>query len=221
MGAALGAALDAFDGQEPEEGRTIVLFSDGEDHGRKLGGDRKSSRQARVIVHSIAVGDPGTGHPVPSGRDTESLTYRGAPVLSRRSDSRFQDLSKATGGVVVPLGLASLDLGILYETRIARAEAQQRSARRSLERAERFPPFVLAALVFGWLVRLRSSVAVDGPACWSSRSRPPRWGREGEQVGSRGRFLGSTRVRIGAIPRSARRLRASDRARPGRGDRPL
>ncbi|MEJ7637059.1 MAG: VWA domain-containing protein [Singulisphaera sp.] len=149
LGAALGAALEAFDDQEHEEGRTIVLFSDGEDHGRNWEPNVIRLRQARVIVHSIAIGDREAGHPVPSGRDTEFLTYGGAPVLSRRSDHRFQDLAKATGGVVVPLGLATVDLGVLYDTRIARAERRQRAATRSLERAERYPLFVLAALVFG------------------------------------------------------------------------
>ena len=119
-------------------------------------------RQARVIVHSIAIGDREAGHPVPSGRDGEFLTYGGAPVLSRRSDRRLQDVSKATGGVVVPLGLATVDLGDLYDTRIARAEARQRAATRSLGRAERFPLFVLAALVFG----LAGSSPIGGRRGW-------------------------------------------------------
>lgn len=162
LGASLGAVLDAFDDQEPEEGRTIVLFSDGEDHGRNWEANVNPLRQARVIVHSIAIGDPLAGHPVPSGLDAGFLSYRGAPVLSRRSDSRFQDLSNDTGGVVVPLGLATVDLGILYETRIARAEARRRAATRSLERAERFPLFVLAALVFG----LAGSSPIFGRRGW-------------------------------------------------------
>ena len=149
LGPALAAALDAFDDQEHEEGRTIVLFSDGEDHGQDWEASMDRLRQARVVVHSIAIGDREEGHPVPSGRDAEFLTYGGAPVLSRRSDIRFQDLSKATGGVVVPLGLATVDLGALYESRIARAEGRRRAATRSLGRSERFPLFVLAALVFG------------------------------------------------------------------------
>ena len=162
LGAALVAALEAFDDQEHEEGRTIVLFSDGEDHGQNWEANVNRLRQARVIVHSIAIGDRETGHPVPSGRDGEFLTYGGAPVLSRRSDRRLQDVSKATGGVVVPLGLATVDLGVLYDTRIARAEVRQRAATRSLERAERFPLFVLAALVFG----LAGSSPLGGRRGW-------------------------------------------------------
>ena len=162
LGAALSAAFAAFDDQEHEEGRTVVLFSDGEDHGRNWEANVARLRQARVIVHSVAIGDRVAGHPVPSGRDGEFLAYGGAPVLSRRSDRRFRDLSNATGGVVVPLGLATVDLGNLYDTRIARAEARRRAATRSLERAERFPLFVLAALVFG----LAGSSPIVGRRGW-------------------------------------------------------
>ena len=162
LGAALSTALDAFDDDEHAEGRTIVVFSDGEDHGQDWEATVNRLRQARVIVHSIAIGDREEGHPVPSGRVDEFLTYGGAPVLSRRSDRRFQDLSKFTGGVVVPLGLATVDLGSLYESRIARAERRQRAATRSLERAERFPLFVLAALVFG----LAGSSPIAGRRGW-------------------------------------------------------
>jgi Ca-activated chloride channel family protein len=162
LGAALSAALEAFGDQEHEEGRTVVLFSDGEDHGQNWEAIVNRLRQARVIVHSIAIGDRETGHPVPSGRDGEFLTYGGAPVLSRRSDRRLQEVSKATGGVVVPLGLATVDLGVLYDTRIASAEARQRASTRSLGRAERFSLFVLAALVFG----LAGSSPLGGRRGW-------------------------------------------------------
>ncbi len=58
LGAGLATALDAFDTDEHAEGRSIVVFSDGEDHadswpsvvGRLVG--------AEVVVHVVAVGDP-------------------------------------------------------------------------------------------------------------------------------------------------------------------
>lgn len=146
---ALGTAVEAFDDQN-EEDRSVVLFSDGED---LTGGDLeraiKRLREAKVVVHSVAIGDPDQGHPVPSGRGTGTLSHRGAPVLSRRSDRSFETLSGATGGTLVRLGLKSADLGHLYITRMAPIARRNREVMGLSGRKERFPLFVLAAIVLG------------------------------------------------------------------------
>lgn len=159
LGAGLEAALEAFDSQDHAEGRTIVLFSDGEDHAGTWTPYVELLRGSGIVVHSIAIGDPAEGHDVPSGRGSSPLTFQGSPVRSKREDRASEALAKATGGAFVPLGQASADLGRLYRTRIAPVARQRRSVVHPAERAERYPLFVAAALVLG---------------LWGSRSRPRR-----------------------------------------------
>ena len=151
LGAALATAVDAFGNEDHAGGRTIVLFSDGEDHAGSWEGSIDRLRAAGIVVHAVAVGDAEHDHPVPSGQGpgTGTLTYQGAAVLSRRSDLPLSALAQATGGAVVPLGLAAVDLGPLYLNRIEPVARQKRLVFRPSERAERFPWFVLAAVAMG------------------------------------------------------------------------
>ncbi len=157
---ALAAALDAFrpgEQPEPDDGRSIVLISDGEDHTES---DWKTILpdliQARVIVHSIAVGDREGAHPIPlnspstSAQDRAYLTYRGETVQTRRDDEPLRAIAEATEGAFLPLGLAPpSELRRLYRDRIAPVARRTRDATRAPERPERFTLFVVAAFVIG------------------------------------------------------------------------
>jgi Ca-activated chloride channel homolog len=149
LGAALDSAIGAFDEEEHADGRTIVVFSDGEDHVGSWASVIDRLRSEGIIVHSVAIGDPDRGHPVPSKARSARKQDRDSPVETRRSDIAFQALAKATGGAVVPLGLASADLGALFRDRIEPTALQRRSELRPLERVERFPAFVLGAILIG------------------------------------------------------------------------
>lgn len=151
LAAGLVAALDAFDRQEHQDGRTVLVFSDGEDHAgrweRAIPADRL--RREMVIIHSIAIGDPEHGHAVPVNGAAHPLTYRGEPVLSRRVDTSLEAVAKRSGGAIIRLGLASADLGTLYKTRIEPVALRTRAELRISERIDRFPWFLTAALAFG------------------------------------------------------------------------
>jgi Ca-activated chloride channel family protein len=150
LGAALDTALDAFDELEPADGRTIVVFTDGEDHADTWEQMLPRLEEAKVIVHAVAIGDAQQGHPVPVGeRRSESLRYRGETVLSKRRDAPLLALTKRTGGALLRVGLASADLGTLYETRIAPIASRRREALRVPERVERYAVFVLGAFMLG------------------------------------------------------------------------
>jgi Ca-activated chloride channel family protein len=149
LAAGLAAALEAFDDQEHAEGRTAVLFSDGEDLAGAWGEILPRLRDSGVIVHAVALGDPERGHPVPSGDGLAPLLYRGQPIVSRRSDLPLTAVARETGGALLPLGLKTADLGSLYRTRIVPVARRRREAARPPERVERFGVFVLAALALG------------------------------------------------------------------------
>ncbi len=148
LGAALDAAFEAMGAEEHAQGRAIVLFSDGEDHAARWSKRLERLRQDEVVVHAIAIGDSDQGHAVPSGKNAQPLTYHGEPVLSRRSDAVLEQIVRETGGVLIRLGLASIDLGSLYETKIEPAARRRRETSGNKTRAERFPLCLLAALGF-------------------------------------------------------------------------
>jgi len=147
LGAALGAAIEAVDTDQHAQGRAVVVFSDGEDHADRWSARLERLRQRDVVVHAVAIGDPDQGHPVPVAKTAQPLLYHGEPVLSRRSDTALEAIARRTGGVIVRLGLASADLGALYQTRIEPAARIRREVSRLAGRAERFPLLLFAALV--------------------------------------------------------------------------
>ncbi len=162
LGNALVAALDVFDDQETAGGRTIVVFSDGEDHEDRWPKLVDRLRERRVIVHAVAVGDDRQGHPIPSGAGAAELVRNGEIVLTKRADDALETIRKATGGVLVPMGVARADLGSLYREKIAPSETRERAATRPPERADRSEAFILvgAGILAGsvWPKRRRGFV---------------------------------------------------------------
>jgi Ca-activated chloride channel homolog len=146
LGAALDVAFEALGAEEHAQGRAVVLFSDGEDHAARWSTRLARLRQDNVVVHGVAIGDPDRGHPIPWGKNAQPLMYDGEPVLSRRIDAHLEQIARETGGVLVPLGLASGDLGSLYQTKIEPAARRHRETSGNKTRAERFPLCLLAAL---------------------------------------------------------------------------
>ena len=74
------------------------------------------------------------------------LMFRGEKVLSKRSDTALEAIARGTGGTIVKLGLASGDLGTLYESKIEPLARRQHEASRLAGKAERFPLFLLVGL---------------------------------------------------------------------------
>lgn len=164
LGAGLDAAASAFDSEMHADGRTVVVFTDGEDHAGRwpIAAARLSTLGA--VVHTVAIGDADAGHPVPT--DSGVLMYRGEPVATRRRDADLADLARATDGTCLRLGLAAVDLGPLFRNRLAPRARARRDARRPAARPERFQPLLAASLVF------------IAAATWPTRRprRPQRWG---------------------------------------------
>ncbi|MDG3005086.1 VWA domain-containing protein [Paludisphaera mucosa] len=148
LAAALDAAVEAFDPTESEEGRTVVVFTDGEDHEGRWEEALERAIARGVVVHAIALGDAEDGNPVPSGTPDQPLTYRGEPVVSRRNDAALDAIAERSGGAVLKLGLATADLGLLYRERIAPVALARRRASKAADRPERFPLFLAASLGF-------------------------------------------------------------------------
>ena len=159
LGAGLAVAAAVFDGSEHAEGRSIVLFSDGEDHAATWPEIIGLLVAAGIPVHAVAVGDPGKPVPVPliAGRPGDPAS---SPPMTRRSDKALTQLAYATGGASIPLGLASTDLGTLYRDAIRPTAQARRSVPRFSERAERYGVVLAGSL---------------GASIWGAWPRSRRW----------------------------------------------
>jgi Ca-activated chloride channel family protein len=146
LGAALDAAIGAFDEEDHAGGRTIVVFSDGEDLAATGPAATARLKDRGIVVHAVAIGDPDQAHPIPSGPGGSPLTYRGQPVATRRSDASLDALARDTGGALIRLGLVPADLGALFRDRIDPIEGRRRAGPGTARRAERFPAFALASV---------------------------------------------------------------------------
>ena len=97
----------------PRRGPSVVVFSDGEDHAGTWQTAAERLRARGVVVHAVAVGDDGAGHPVPVGRGHEPPSRcdirGGRPVAAVGRVARGG--RAGDGGAFVPLGLATADLG--------------------------------------------------------------------------------------------------------------
>ena len=147
LGTAIETAAGAFDDRDRADGRMILLFTDGEDLAGAWQGRVEEVKRAGIIIDAVAIGDPDTGHPVPTGDGPLTLSYRGHPVISKRSDEALDALARATGGVVIRLGLASADLGAVYRDTIAPRARRVHGETHPPDRAERYGLFVLGALL--------------------------------------------------------------------------
>jgi Ca-activated chloride channel family protein len=150
LAAGVRSALDSFDEQEVAEGRTVVVFSDGEDHADTWRSILDDLSGEQTIIHTVAIGDAESGHPVPvrTADGSEAMNYQGSIVLSKRSDAALKEIASATGGAFIPLGLAMTNLGSLYESVIRPGALLKRAAFRARIPADRYPMFLLAALGF-------------------------------------------------------------------------
>jgi Ca-activated chloride channel homolog len=178
LSAGLRSAMDAFerDGPSKEGGRSILLFSDGEDlAGRSMTALSELIDQG-IIVHVVALGDEYQGHPIPwPGPDgsMDVVRHDGEVVLSRRDDTSLKLIAENTRGAFIPMGVATTDLGKLYRERIEPSETVERAGRSLQSRQQsRHEIFLIGSLMMATI------------ALWPSRGRAAR-ARRWDGIGAR------------------------------------
>lgn len=150
IGAALEAALDAFDTATPDH-CAIVLISDGEDlGGRALEAARQAGKRG-IPIFTVGIGSP-EGSRIPIGEDF--LTHEGKPVVSRLENDTLAGIASESGGAYIPLatlGTANTTLGDIYRRHLDRIAANETTERIEQRFVDRFPWFLwpgLALLLF-------------------------------------------------------------------------
>jgi Ca-activated chloride channel family protein len=133
-------SIEAFQ-PDPERGRALVLFSDGEAHEGDLEEAIAKARTSRVRICAVGIGKE-EGEPIPlRARPGETPQYKkdrhDRVVITRLHEQPLQSLCQATGGTYVRAGTGSTSeaiysalrdlqqgeveggLGIRYEERFA------------------------------------------------------------------------------------------------------
>jgi Ca-activated chloride channel family protein len=127
IGAGLRAAALAHD--ERFAGyQDILLISDGDDPVADNGW-REGAEQARLLkipVHTIGIGNPDAGSPIPLGAD-QVLLHENQVVLTRLEEKPLEDIARWTGGTYTPARTSALPLGELFRERIEPRAAHEDS----------------------------------------------------------------------------------------------
>lgn len=168
IGNALGLALDAFDAAPSPGGRAVVIITDGEDHGEYTDVVLKRAADMGVRIHFVTVGTE-AGGPVPAERGGFMRATDGTVVVSRMKASAVQGMAAASGGVMWPLdsntGMVEAERIFLDLRQLKQAGTEEASFRVV---TEKFPPFILLALV---LLAIEGLVPIRGrdSRTWTGR----------------------------------------------------
>jgi Ca-activated chloride channel family protein len=149
IGAAIRAAMDAFD-SEGGAHKAIILISDGED----LAGDARAAAEeaARrgVVIFTVGFGSTG-GSTVPDpDQATGHAVYQDTPVVSRLNNETLNEIATLTKGAYIPVGTATMadtTLGTLYRDHLRAIAAQDLEETLQQRFVDRFQWFLLPALL--------------------------------------------------------------------------
>lgn len=129
--------------------KVLILFTDGEDHGRETLSAAQAASQMGVHIYCVGVGNPVQSVPIPLPQDTgiETTPYKrdvdGQLVLTALDEVHLKEIARAGNGRYYPLTAELTQL----RTDLARLERQKIRIRRDGESRERFPLLVAGTLV--------------------------------------------------------------------------
>ena len=145
LGVAMQTALNGFD-KESRRNKTVLLITDGEDHGSSVEESIRLAKEMDVPVYIVGIGST-EGVPIPSAggfRKDES----GQLILSKLAEADLVNIAKATGGGYSRSVAGDLDLETIYRGGIAkRQSSEDLEDGRKRRYKERFQPFVFFALI--------------------------------------------------------------------------
>lgn len=127
LGDALRLAGESFT-DEVKDYKAVVVLSDGEDHDSfPVDAARQLFDERGVRVFTVGIGDAEEGARIPVDRGGESLylMHEGREVWSRMDPELLRRIALSSGGAFVPAGTRAVDLGRVYEQRIAPAAKRE------------------------------------------------------------------------------------------------
>jgi len=154
---AIAAARSAFGGEENENFKILVLFTDGEDHDGNAVQAARSAASEGMRIFTIGVGTPEgelLSIPDPDGGTTFLKDDRGNVVKSRLDETLLQEVAQAAGGFYMLLSGANT-IDVLYERGLdplPKAEFATKQIQRYHERYQWFLGLAMMLLVMEMLM---------------------------------------------------------------------
>lgn len=149
IGAAIRSALDLFDDQSPSH-KAILLISDGEDLTGEAVAAATAAGERKIPIFTVGIGSLEGGRIPDPDSPGGFLTHEGETVVSRLEPEALQTIARLSGGVYIPVGTAStanITLGSLYRDYLRDISAREFEETMRRRRIERYPLFLLPAIV--------------------------------------------------------------------------
>ncbi|MHC5003395.1 MAG: VWA domain-containing protein [Planctomycetota bacterium] len=159
LGDALRLAVGSFT-DDVKDFKAIVLLTDGEDHGSfPVEAAAQAFEERGVRIFAVGIGDTEEGAriPVQERGQTVYLTHEGQQVWSRMDAALLREVALASEGAFVPAGTRDVNLGRIYDERIAATTKRDFGTARIRQYHVQFQWF--AAIALGLL--LAESVIAD------------------------------------------------------------
>src|SRR5579871_2493758 len=148
IGAALQTAVEAHD-LRYRGYQDILLLSDGDDPARdeEWRSGVSAARSAQIPVHTIGVGNPDRGSPIPLAGD-HTLHHQSQMVLTRLEEEPLRAIADWTGGTYTPARTDQLALGELFCARLESGATHDNPDDALPLYRQRYPWFFGSALLF-------------------------------------------------------------------------
>lgn len=134
-----------------ERDKALILITDGEDQESIPLEAAKDAASLGIRIYTIALGDFKEGARIPifdkNGEKTGFEKYQGQEVWSKADAQLLKQIAEITGGVYIPAGTASFDLGQIYTSHLDQLKRgnYQGEERRVLQ--EQFQTFLFPGLI--------------------------------------------------------------------------
>ena len=148
---AIVTAASSFN-QEEHQYKTLVFFTDGEDHGEKAIEAAKAAFNRGVRIFCVGVGSPDRGAPIPLREPNgEFLDYKrarnGELVMTKLDDLLLREIAQLTHGNYYQATPGEAEIELLHED-LALLERRELEERQFTQYEERFQYFLAFALLF-------------------------------------------------------------------------
>lgn len=106
--------------------KSIILLSDGEDHGEGLDKVLESANQNSIMIHSIGIGTS-QGGPIPIETGGFVKDKSGRIVISKLNPKILEKISDQTGGIYQSLSTDSYEMARIYQAGILKQDKIQQT----------------------------------------------------------------------------------------------
>ncbi len=148
IGLGLLAAVEAHDPRFRGH-QDILLISDGDDPTREgeWRAGAMAARQQGIAAHTVGVGNPEAGSPIPVKNDAY-LRHNNQVVVTRLEEQPLVDIARLTEGTYIPARTQALPVGELFRERIEPQTVREESDDALPLYRQRYAWFLSAAFLF-------------------------------------------------------------------------